>query len=201
MRRCARYLSMVVTSMVVTALALLALAGCTPGSSAGSGSPGPTSLPPNATTVRVVDGDTIVARINGRSHPVRLIGIDTPETVDERKPVQCYGPEASKHTAALLPTGTPIRLELDAEARDRYDRLLAYVYRATDGLFVNLELAADGYAVPLVIAPNTAHSAPIAAASAAARATGLGLWGACGGPGVPLDADGSVAGRVPAPGG
>ena len=78
----------------------------------------------------------------GRDERVRLIGIDTPETVDPRKPVQCFGKEASDHTKALLPAGTAVRLERDAEARDRYDRLLAYVYRASDGLFVNLELGA-----------------------------------------------------------
>jgi micrococcal nuclease len=144
---------------------------------------------------RVVDGDTVIARIDGRTHTVRLIGIDTPETVDERKPVQCFGPEASAQTKAALPAGTPVRLELDAEARDRYGRLLAYVYRASDGWFVNLELARGGFAVPLPIAPNTAHAAAIDAASAAARAEPAGLWRACGGPGVPLDPDGASTGR------
>jgi micrococcal nuclease len=136
----------------------------------------------------VVDGDTVQVRVAGHVHTARLIGIDTPETVDPRRPVQCYGPEASAHTKQLLPAGTPVRLELDAEARDRYDRLLVYVHRASDGTFVNLDLAAGGFADVLRIAPNLAYSDAIAAAVHDARAAGRGLWGACGGPDVPLQA-------------
>ncbi len=70
---------------------------------------------------------------------MRLIGIDTPETRrPPTSPSQCFGPEASARTTELLPAGTVVRLERDVEARDRYDRLLAYVYRVADGLFVNL---------------------------------------------------------------
>jgi micrococcal nuclease len=131
------------------------------------------------TVERVVDGDTIVAHLPGGQERVRLIGIDTPETVDPRKPVQCFGHEASERTKKLLPPGTPIRLERDAEARDRYGRLLAYVYRVDDGTFVNLALAEEGYAQPLTIPPNVAYADRFAAAAAEARAAGRGLWGAC----------------------
>jgi micrococcal nuclease len=158
-----------------------------------SGGDGPVLAPPsgasapavaaNGTVVRVVDGDTVQLALEGGTETVRLIGVDTPETVDERKPVQCYGPEASAHTKALLPPGTAVRVERDAEARDQYGRLLAYVHRAADGLFVNLELVEDGYGVVLSIAPNTTHVAAFRAAEAAARQAGLGLWGTCGGPG------------------
>lgn len=79
----------------------------------------------------------------------------------------------------MLPDGTPVRLERDREARDRYDRLLAYVFRARDGLFVNLALAREGYARPLWIAPNRAYAPDLDAAVAHARSGGLGLWGAC----------------------
>ncbi len=79
-------------------------------------------------------------RIDGRKEKVRLIGIDTPETKKPDTPVQCFGPEASAYTAALVPVGTKVHLERDAEARDVYGRLLAYVYRADDGLFVNLDV-------------------------------------------------------------
>jgi micrococcal nuclease len=143
--------------------------------------------PANAVVERVVDGDTIRVGLGGGHHMVRLIGIDTPETVDQRRPVQCFGHEASAHTAELLPPGTPVQLVLDAEPRDDYDRLLAYVYRAADGAFVNLDLASGGYADALRIAPNTALAADIGAAVAAARAAGRGLWGTCGGPDVALD--------------
>ena len=91
----------------------------------------PLVLPPNGTVVQVIDGDTVVARVDGRDEHVRLIGIDTPETVDPKRPVMCFGPEASAETHQLLPAGTPVRLVHDVEARDAYGRLLAYVYRAS----------------------------------------------------------------------
>ena len=131
------------------------------------------------TIVRVVDGDTVVAHLPGGDERVRLIGIDTPETVDPRKPVQCFGREASNRTKALLPKGTPIRLERDAEARDRYGRLLAYVFRSGDGTFVNLALAEEGFAHQLTIPPNVAYADRFGAATAAARSAGRGLWSAC----------------------
>jgi micrococcal nuclease len=118
-------------------------------------------------------------QLGGRDERVRLIGIDTPETVDPRKPVQCFGKEASNRTKALLPKGTAIRLERDVEARDRYGRLLAYVYRVEDGTFVNLALAEEGFAQTLTIPPNVAYADRFAAAAADARRAGRGLWGAC----------------------
>jgi len=120
-------------------------------------------------------------RLGGREETVRLIGIDTPETVDPRSPVECFGEEASARTKALLPAGTHVRLVADVEARDRYDRLLAYVYR-DDGTFVNLSLVEDGYASVLTYPPNVAHVDEFTAAAARARDEGRGLWGACGGP-------------------
>jgi micrococcal nuclease len=145
---------------------------------------------PSATTgtpvVReVVDGDTIVVRLHDTDEKVRLLGIDTPETKDPRKPVQCFGKEASAHTAELLPPGTEVHLVRDVEDRDRYDRILAYVYRAQDGLFVNLELARGGFADLLTYPPNVAHTSDFQGAVAEARREQRGLWQACGGPGRP----------------
>lgn len=134
---------------------------------------------PGARVVRVVDGDTVVIHLSGHDEHVRLIGIDTPETVDPRKPVQCFGKEASRRTAALLPKGTAVRLERDVEARDHFGRLLAYVFRVDDGTFVNLALAEEGYGVSLTIPPNVAYADRFAAAAADARSDGRGLWGAC----------------------
>jgi micrococcal nuclease len=134
---------------------------------------------------KVVDGDTIEVRAGGHTEKVRLLGIDTPETKDPRKPVQCFGKEASQHTTELLPVGTEVRLEPDVEERDRYDRVLAYVYRVEDGLFVNLELARAGYADLLTYPPNVAHTAEFQAAVSEARREQRGLWQACGGPGRP----------------
>ena len=113
------------------------------------------------------------------------MGIDTPEAKSPTKPVQCYGKEASSRTAELLDRGTEVRLERDVEERDAYGRLLAYVYRTADGLFVNLELARGGYASLLTYAPNVAHVGELTDAVADARSRHAGLWGTCGGPGRP----------------
>jgi micrococcal nuclease len=140
----------------------------------------------NATVVRVIDGDTLAADIDGDDEHVRLIGIDTPESVAEDRPDECYGKEASERLRALLPTGTPIRLERDVEPRDQYDRLLGYVYRATDGLFVNQTLVAEGYAEAKAFPPNTTLHQELLAAQSQARSAGKGFWGTCGGPDVTL---------------
>ena len=138
-----------------------------------------------ASVVRVIDGDTIVVQVGGTEEHVRLIGIDTPETHKPGTPVECFGPEASAHLAELIPPGTRVRLERDRDTRDVYGRLLAYVYRDSDGLFLELAMAKDGFAGPLAISPNTAHRSEIDAAVAAARSARSGLWGACGGFHVP----------------
>src|SRR5215218_3176187 len=135
--------------------------------------------PAVGTVSKVTDGDTIHVHIGGGDETVRLIGIDTPETVDPRQPVQCFGKEASNRTKELLPIGTKVRLVRDVEARDRYHRLLAYVYRVKDDLFVNLSLAEDGYADLLTYPPNVAHVDDFTKAVREAREAGRGLWGAC----------------------
>jgi micrococcal nuclease len=141
---------------------------------------GTSGRPGHATVVRVVDGDTLLVHVGGTDESVRLIGIDTPETVAPNRPVECYGAEASEHLAALTPAGTELRLERDIEARDVYDRLLAYVYRADDGLFVNRAQVEGGYAEAKDYPPNSAHRTELQQVQAAARAGGTGLWGACG---------------------
>jgi micrococcal nuclease len=141
-----------------------------------------------ATVAKVVDGDTVRVRFPGQrdTESVRLIGIDTPETHGPGGLRECFGQEASRRTASLLPEGTEVRVVRDAEARDRYGRLLAYVYRRRDDLFVNLSLAQDGFATSLTIPPNVAHRDAFVDAVADARDVGRGLWGRCGGPDTPL---------------
>ncbi len=143
---------------------------------------------PNATVERVVDGDTIVVTVTGASgtHTVRLIGIDTPETVHPARPEECYGAEATSYIQTLLPEGTPITLVRDIEAHDGFERLLAYVYRSSDGLFVNSAMVASGHAAAYPYPPNRYHADHLARAEGEARAVGSGLWGACGGPDRPL---------------
>ena len=161
-------------------------AGRTPGTAAAT-SGGSSGWVPNAVVERVVDGDTIIARIGNRSETVRLIGLDAPESVAPTRPVQCFGKEASDFLAAALPAGTEITLVRDAEARDVYDRLLGYVVRSSDGLFVNLELVAAGYAAALHYPPNDQYADVLDRAQAEAVASSRGLWSACGGPDVPLE--------------
>lgn len=157
--------------------ALVLVAACS--GSTGESTPALTAIAANGHVERVVDGDTVVVRMSGASERVRLIGVDTPETVDERRPVECFGREASAFTAGLLPPGTPVLVVRDVEARDAYDRLLGYVYRSTDGLFVNLELAEQGFAELLTIPPNVAHAEELRAAARRARTASRGLWSAC----------------------
>jgi micrococcal nuclease len=151
-----------------------ARAGDDPGRSSPSSSPSS----PTAAVVRVVDGDTIVVALGGREERVRYIGVDTPETVKPRTPVQCFGRKASAENHRLV-EGRRVRLVADAEARDRYGRLLAYVYRASDGLFVNAELVRGGYATPLRITPNVRFAERFGTLAAQARNAGRGLWSAC----------------------
>ena len=135
--------------------------------------------PNSATVKRVVDGDTIEIAIGGKTERVRLIGVDTPETKHPTKGVECYGPEASAYTQQLLPEGTAVRVERDIEARDKYGRLLLYVYIADSNVFVNLDLVLQGYARPMVFEPNTAHKADFAQAATQAELRNVGLWQAC----------------------
>jgi micrococcal nuclease len=129
--------------------------------------------------LRIVDGDTIVVRLDGRRERVRYIGIDTPESVPEVGPPECYGEAAAAQNARLV-EGRTVRLSTDAEKRDRFGRLLAYVRRASDGLFVNAELVRSGFATTLRIAPNVRHAGMFADLQRKARNARRGVWGACG---------------------
>lgn len=128
-----------------------------------------------ATVERVVDGDTIVLAGGER---VRLIGVDTPETKDPRKPVQCFGEAASAHTSALLPPGTAVRLEHDVEPRDRYGRTLAYVYRVRRALRQRRPRGQRLRSDPHDPAERGARRR-VPRAQTEAREAGRGLWSAC----------------------
>lgn len=132
------------------------------------------SIPPGFSLVtRVVDGDTI--EVGGQK--VRYIGVNTPETVDPRRPVQCFGHEASEFNKSLV-DGKPVRLVRDISETDKYGRLLRYVY-LEDGTFVNLALVSGGYAQVNTYPPDVAHAAEFQKAQADARAAGRGLWSSC----------------------
>lgn len=150
----------------------------------GTGAQGP---PDQGRVTKITDGDTIRVQLNdGPEEKVRLIGIDTPEVHGRGGLRECFGKEASAEMARLLPVGSTVRLEIDAEPRDRYGRLLAYVYRTEDDLHVNLEMAREGFAAPLTIPPNVAFSDAFVKAAAEARDADRGLWSACGGPDKPI---------------
>ena len=167
---------------VVTAtfLAAAVLGACSNGSRKESAASA-TGLTANATVDRVVDGDTVDMIIDGVEERVRLIGIDTPETKKENTPIECFGLEATAFTQSLLSAGTELYLERDVEARDVYGRLLAYAYLVESAVFVNLEIVRQGYAQPLTIPPNVAHSAEFVEAARAAERADLGLWAECSG--------------------
>jgi micrococcal nuclease len=127
----------------------------------------------HARVTKVTDGDTIHLANLGS---VRLIGIDTPEVYG---PVECFGREASEFAKRLLPLGTRVRYRVGVEERDRYDRLLAYVW-LPDGRMFNRVMIDKGYAQALTIPPNVAFADVFRAGARAARQGGLGLWRACG---------------------
>ena len=136
----------------------------------------------SARVTHVVDGDTIDVSTPDGDDTVRYIGIDTPETVKPGTPVQCGGPKA--HAVNERPIGgRTVTLRFDAERRDVYGRLLAYVYLPRQGgghpLFVNAELARRGLARTLTIPPNDSHAELFARLAARAGVRGWGLWGRC----------------------
>lgn len=131
-----------------------------------------------ARVVRVVDGDTIKVSIDGRDETVRYIGIDTPETVKPGTAVECGGKAASRANEALV-AGKEVRVVSGRETRDRFGRLLAYVYLEPSGTFVNERLLRDGHATALAFKPNTAFASRFAAVAEQARRRGTGVW-ACG---------------------
>jgi micrococcal nuclease len=126
---------------------------------------------------RVVDGDTVRVLINGESTPVRLIGIDTPETVAPNRPVECAGPEASVYADQLM-TGGRVYLEIDPTqgVTDRFDRVLAYVW-LDDNVMVNLAMLQTGLAEERTYAADYKYQQLFQQEEKRAKDALLGLWG------------------------
>ncbi len=126
--------------------------------------------------VGVVDGDTVDVQINGAVERMRLIGINTPETVDPRRPVECFGKEASEHAKQLL-SGQQVLVESDPsqDTRDKYGRLLVYVWLPEGRLF-NLQMIVDGYAYEYTYDNPYKYQATFKQAEAEARSAERGLW-------------------------
>ena len=171
--------------LLATASALVVCAGCagtsTPGGAPGAGGPVPGGDSRAAVVRRVVDGDTLIARVDGRDERVRMLGVDAPESVTPDRPVGCFGPEASARAHALLPKGTRVTLASDPTqgARDRFGRLLSEVSLPGDAVTINERLVAGGYA-EVFRGDGRARLQPrLRAAERAARSAHLGMWGAC----------------------
>ena len=133
--------------------------------------------------MKVVDGDTISVSIDNERHNVRMIGIDTPETVDPRVAVECFGEEAAERAAQIL-SGTSVRLEVDSSQGlfDTYGRILAYVFApanvASEGILVNELLLSEGYAHEYTFNAPYKYRAEFKAAEKTAREAKAGLWAA-----------------------
>ena len=136
--------------------------------------PGPGAV--RAPVVRAVDGDTIIVRLDGREQRVRYIGVNTPESVDPRREVQCFGKEAAERNRALV-GGKTVWLEKDVSETDQYGRLLRYV--AVDGTLVNAELIREGFARSATHPPDVRYAERFRALEREARESGRGLWGKC----------------------
>jgi len=148
--------------VILTILLLAGTAGC-------AVNPGDTRV----TVERVIDGDTF--KIAGSSEKVRLIGVDTPESVKPGEPPEPYGKEAAAFSKKLL-AGKKVKLVYDMQERDKYGRLLAYVY-LEDDTFVNALLVKEGYAQVLTVPPNVAHAEEFLQLEREARSAKRGLWG------------------------
>ncbi len=139
------------------------------------------NIDPNRTyrVTDVIDGDTFIANIDGESITVRMLGIDTPETVDPRKPEQCYGKEASMQTKSLI-GGKSVKLvlDIDREKSDKYGRLLSYVY-GENNLFINEFLVREGFAREYTFGKVYDHQQAFRSAQKEAESTSKGLWGKC----------------------
>lgn len=128
-----------------------------------------------ATVKRVIDGDTLLISYEGKEERVRLLLVDTPESVKEGVEIQPFAKEASNYVKELLPQGTNIEVELGEQERDKYERLLAYIY--VDGKMLNEMLIAEGYArVGYVYENNNRHVEQLYEAQEAAKQQKVNIW-------------------------
>jgi micrococcal nuclease len=131
------------------------------------------------TVKRVIDGDTVlVSGLPTGTGLVRLTGVNAPETGEGRTKRECFGAEARRWLADKAPRGSRLSLVFDVGQRDRFGRVLAYVYRA-DGTFLNAALVENGYAHTMTIPPNVRHANELQELQRSARSQKRGLWGAC----------------------
>ena len=170
------------TCLVVALVSSCATSDSEPaGGSVPDGVPAPSEP---AVVVRIVDGDTVMLRGDGtglvpsQETRVRLLEIDTPESVVPDQPVECYGPESTEALEELLPVRSQVWVLPDRELMDPYDRMLLYLWN-DDGEFVNLEMVRSGAAAAVLFEPNDRYIDLVRRAEREARVEGRGMWGAC----------------------
>ncbi len=129
----------------------------------------------NVPVKHIIDGDTIIVEYKGKDEKVRLIGINTPEIHHPVKGIEPYGYEAKRFVEGILREGDPVKLEFDIQLRDKYGRLLAYVY-LSDGRFLNALLVENGYAQVMTIPPNLKYQELFLKLQREARENKRGLW-------------------------
>lgn len=177
--------------LALTCAVVLAATGCQQPATTPTGprATPPTAIPTVVTgprqaarVARVIDGDTIDVTIGDARERIRLIGIDTPETKHPSKPVQCFGERATARTTELL-QGKDVGLERDVTDRDRYRRLLRYVWLGER--LVNAQLVEEGYAQASTYPPDVKHNEGLQQLQREAREAGRGLWGECRDPASP----------------
>lgn len=143
----------------------------------------PFAPPPDAepaTVVRIVDGDTLILRFGpDDDERVRLLRIDTPELSRDGQPAECLALAATEQLTRFAPPGTNVLIATDVEIRDQFGRLLAHVWRADDGIWINGGMLATGYAKVVTFPPNVTWDREVLALQGVAQDQGKGLWSAC----------------------
>lgn len=142
--------------------------------------------------VRIIDGDTLVINFDDEDQTVRLLNVDTPETKDPDKAVECLGPEATAFLERTLPPGTAVGLDFDVEREDRYDRVLAAVFLES-GTLVNAEIARQGLGIAVLFEPNSKYFDAVQEAQAEALDNEAGFFDASTECTVPAEIDQAVA--------
>lgn len=150
-------------SMAVASALVLGLSACTDE---------PTDT---GTVVSITDGDTLVASVNGKDQTIRLLNIDTPETKDPTKPVECLGAEATEFLRTLLPVGSKITLQYDVDRKDKYERTLAAVFTPTE-TFASADIARAGFGTAMAVGNNTKFLPPVQDAEKEAKDDSRGIY-------------------------
>jgi micrococcal nuclease len=163
-------------SLLLAAALAAAAAGC-----GGGDAPASAAAAAEGRVVRVVDGDTVIVRLDGEARRVRLLGVDAPESVTPDRPVECWGPQAAAAARRLMPEGAAVTVATDPSQgdEDRYGRLLAEVTVGDAGETVNVALVREGAAEVFRGDGRGRLQPALRAAEREARDAGRGLWGSC----------------------